>query len=318
MQEHDEVLWPRVSVLDFAFITVRVDREFGVVKAPIRFLDSSLSRNRDLLFNAALGFNVAIGVVVSLLAIEGAGGRAGGTVGGRGLEVGHGRVGGVRALFGFFYGGMTRLLNRDGQRIEATAGKVVVHAQPVFGVVNRDEILDELLVRLADPASLALFRTEHVVIIERVVDHGVAEILQMDPDLMHAPGLGPTKDHAGPAIEAQPLEVGVAILAARRDLTDANLVRDDLNWLLAYDRVPAKSNRIDVTKDNELLVRRIGNLYLYQKWPRSRQRSGLCFLVMISVEAQEEGKPSLGNFSARGMQLDKQSIAILYILLHTP
>ena len=64
----------------------------------------------------------------------------------------------------------------------------------------------------------------------------------MNPDLVHPARLGPAEHHAGPAVEAEPLELGVAVLAVRTDLTDPDLVADDLNRLLAADRV-SKENR---------------------------------------------------------------------------
>ena len=63
----------------------------------------------------------------------------------------------------------------------------------------------------------------------------------MNPDLVHPARLGPAEHHAGPAVEAEPLELGVAVLAVRTDLTDPDLVADDLNRLLAADRVSEKN-----------------------------------------------------------------------------
>ena len=37
--------------------------------------------------------------------------------------------------------------------------------------MDRDEVLDELVVRLADVAALPLVRAEDLVVVERVVDH---------------------------------------------------------------------------------------------------------------------------------------------------
>ena len=37
--------------------------------------------------------------------------------------------------------------------------------------MNGDEVLDELVVRLADVAALPLVRAEDLVVVERVVDH---------------------------------------------------------------------------------------------------------------------------------------------------
>ena len=49
--------------------------------------------------------------------------------------------------------------------------RVPVHAQPVLGVVDGDEVRDELVVGLADDAPLPLFRPEDGVVVQRVVHH---------------------------------------------------------------------------------------------------------------------------------------------------
>lgn len=50
--------------------------------------------------------------------------------------------------------------------------RVSVHAQPVLGVVNCDEVLDQLFIGLADDPALPFRGTEHQVIVQRVVDDG--------------------------------------------------------------------------------------------------------------------------------------------------
>ena len=52
--------------------------------------------------------------------------------------------------------------------------RVSVHAEPVFGVMNGNQVLDQLIVRLANDATLALVGTKHCVIVERIIDHGKA------------------------------------------------------------------------------------------------------------------------------------------------
>lgn len=60
-------------------------------------------------------------------------------------------------------------------RLEQRQLRVAVNAQPVLRIVNVDQILDQLLVGLAaDVAAAALQRPEHVVIVQRIVDHRVA------------------------------------------------------------------------------------------------------------------------------------------------
>ena len=42
---------------------------------------------------------------------------------------------------------------------------------PVFCVVDGDEVLNELVVRLADVTALPLVRPEDLVVVQRIVDH---------------------------------------------------------------------------------------------------------------------------------------------------
>ena len=50
--------------------------------------------------------------------------------------------------------------------------RVAVHAEPVLGVVDGYQVGDELLVRLADVAPLALLRAKHGVVVQGIVHHG--------------------------------------------------------------------------------------------------------------------------------------------------
>ncbi len=59
---------------------------------------------------------------------------------------------------------------RSGGAEETGAEVVAVGAEPVLGVVYRDEVVDQLLVRLADVAVLALLVAEHHVVVQGVVD----------------------------------------------------------------------------------------------------------------------------------------------------
>ena len=64
------------------------------------------------------------------------------------------------------------VLPDDGARLDRPE-PVLVEAEPVLGVVDGDEVGDELLVALADAAALPLLGAEHHVVVEGVVDHGV-------------------------------------------------------------------------------------------------------------------------------------------------
>ena len=68
----------------------------------------------------------------------------------------------------------------------------------------------------------------------------LTEILEVDPDLVHPPGVGPAQHHALGAVEADPLELGVALLAGARPRHAAHpdLVADHLNALPALDEAP--------------------------------------------------------------------------------
>ena len=66
----------------------------------------------------------------------------------------------------------------------------------------------------------------------------------MNPDLVHPARLGSAEHHAGPAVEAESLELRVAVLAVRADLADPDLVADDLDRLLAANRVPEKNRKV--------------------------------------------------------------------------
>ena len=57
----------------------------------------------------------------------------------------------------------------------------------------------------------------------------------MDPDLVHASGARPAEDDGGGPVEAEALELGVAVLAVGRHLAHADLVAHHLDRLLAVD-----------------------------------------------------------------------------------
>lgn len=60
-------------------------------------------------------------------------------------------------------------------RLEQRQLRVAVDAEPVLGVVDVDQILDQLLVGFAaNVAAAALQRTEHIVIVQRIVDDRIA------------------------------------------------------------------------------------------------------------------------------------------------
>lgn len=129
------------------------------------------------------------------------------------------------------------LVQLPAQRLEHGQVRVAVHAQPVLGVVDVDQVPDELVVRLADQAALALVGAEDHVVVERVVDHREAQVLQVHSDLVHAARVGFAQHHAriGSGVEAQLLEGGGALLAPGRHLAHADLVGHHLNRFRAGD-----------------------------------------------------------------------------------
>ncbi len=58
---------------------------------------------------------------------------------------------------------------------------------------------------------------------------------------MHPPCEWPAEDNGALPVEAESLELGPALLALGRDLADADLVGDDLNWLLALGLAPGSN-----------------------------------------------------------------------------
>ena len=65
------------------------------------------------------------------------------------------------------------VLPDDGAGLDGSEA-VLVEAEPVLGVVDGDEVGDELLVALPDAAALPLLGAEHRVVVQGVVHHGVA------------------------------------------------------------------------------------------------------------------------------------------------
>ena len=70
----------------------------------------------------------------------------------------------------------------------------------------------------------------------------------MNPNLVHSSSSWPAKDDTGPAVEAEPLELGVTILAVGADLADPDLVAHHLNRFLAAQWIPGKMSCIYVTE----------------------------------------------------------------------
>lgn len=56
----------------------------------------------------------------------------------------------------------------------ANAATFFVESEPVFGVVDRDQVLDELLIRLADVTPAAFLRTEDGVVVQGIVDDRIS------------------------------------------------------------------------------------------------------------------------------------------------
>ena len=68
----------------------------------------------------------------------------------------------------------------------------------------------------------------------------LTEVLQMHPDLVHPSRERLAEDDAGVAVEAELLELCVAVLALRGDLANADLVAHNLDGLAADDAVAEK------------------------------------------------------------------------------
>ena len=62
----------------------------------------------------------------------------------------------------------------------------------------------------------------------------------MHPDLVHTAGLGPAEHDARLSVEAEAMELCVAVLARRAHLADADLVAHNLHGLLALGGTPGK------------------------------------------------------------------------------
>ena len=66
----------------------------------------------------------------------------------------------------------------------------------------------------------------------------LTQVLQVDPDLVHASGEGAAEDDGRLAVEAEALELGAALLAARRHLAHPDLVAHHLHRLHALRAAP--------------------------------------------------------------------------------
>ena len=99
--------------------------------------------------------------------------------------------------------------------------RVAIHAQPVLCIVDWYQVSDQLLVRLSDVPAFSLLRSEDKVVVERIVHDGEAEVLEVDPDLVHTPGEGSADNDAGDPVVAQPLKLCPALLAVRRHLWES-------------------------------------------------------------------------------------------------
>ena len=77
----------------------------------------------------------------------------------------------------------------------------------------------------------------------------LTEILEVDPDLVHASGVWPAQHHTLGAVEADPLELGVTLLASAgpRHPAHPDLVADHLYALPALDQAPDKIQLIMLT-----------------------------------------------------------------------
>lgn len=250
MEVHDEVPGLGVSIPHLAFVAVGIVAHLVLLEGQVRALVPRLRGHGHLV---AVGAGEGAGEGAGQGA--GQGHRRGGHVVVEGAAVvvvvqagagRHGHAGGARVVFA--RPAWRRLsahiaviiltlvfLEVARQRLEHGKVRVAVHAEPVLGVVDVDQVSDQLLVGLADQAALTLVRPEHHVVVQRVVDHRETQELEVDPDLVHAARVRLAQDDArvGPLVEAELLEGGGALLAPRGHLAHADLVRDHLDGLRA-------------------------------------------------------------------------------------
>ena len=50
---------------------------------------------------------------------------------------------------------------------------VLVHTQPIFSIVDGNEVLDQVFVRLAYTPAFAFLRAENVVVVQRIINYGI-------------------------------------------------------------------------------------------------------------------------------------------------
>lgn len=63
----------------------------------------------------------------------------------------------------------------------------------------------------------------------------------MDADLVHSASVRTTENHRRLAVVVEPAKLGQTLFALGGNFTDANLVADHLNGLLARDRLTANT-----------------------------------------------------------------------------
>ena len=91
--------------------------------------------------------------------------------------------------------------------------RVAVHAEPVLGVVDGNQIGDKRFVRLPDVAAFALLGTKDHVVVEGVVHDGKAEVLQVDSNLVHTSCERAAHDDTRDSVVAQTLKLCSALFA---------------------------------------------------------------------------------------------------------
>ena len=74
-----------------------------------------------------------------------------------------------------------------------------------------------------------------------LASRSLTQVLEVDPDLVHAAGEGPAEHDRRLAVEAEALELRAALLAARRHLAHADLVAHHLDRFLAVDHAPVRN-----------------------------------------------------------------------------
>ena len=112
---------------------------------------------------------------------------------------------------------------------------ILVCLYPVLHCVVFDEVLYQLVSGLAKLTIPALLWPEYWAVVEGVIGDGEAKELQVDPYLVHSPGLGQTPHNAHTVLVGHSPEGRLTLLPLLIHDHEPDLVADDLQRLLADD-----------------------------------------------------------------------------------